>query len=267
MKKIFTIIALVATVLASCGKDEDNNDNGRSLAQQLQGKWMDAEHNGQPVPTNEKWVVTFTSDTTAIVSTSRADFTEVSEMWDAYRTCGVSIDGDKVTLSYEPNKRLRVVFEYDVDTVTSSEFKAHSVQRIYRDNEVVASREMDARYEKVPADYRQDIIGVWEGRVTSEGSDHDDDELHRWEYREDATYGYYDLVDGQWQLHENVFNEYFVDGVLLCSRWKDTGENDVELREWWEIASIENGQMNWTALRHREDGSAYTATFSMTKIQ
>ena len=263
MKKIFAILALVATVFASCGKDDDNDNN--KLAQQLLGRWMDAEHDGLPVVTNEKWVVTFTSDTSAIVSTSRADFTEEQEMWDAYRACSVVTDGDKVTLAYEPNKRVRVVFEYDVESITDSEFSAHSVQTIYIDNEVYADREMDVRYIKVPIDYRQEIIGMWEGRVTSEGSDHDDGELHRWEYRADGTYGYYDQVDGQWQLHENVFNEYFVDGVLLCTRWRDPDSD--ELREWWEIDTIANGQMNWTALRHRDDGSSYTATFSMNKVQ
>ena len=60
---------------------------------------------------------------------------------------------------------------------------------------------------------------------------------------------------------------YFVDGTLLCTRWRNTGDNEVEHREWWEIASIENGVMNWTALRQRDDGSTYTTTFSMTKVQ
>ena len=34
---------------------------------------------------------------------------------------------------------------------------------------------------------------------------------------------------------------------------------------WWEIESIKDGVMKWTALRMREDGTTYTATFSMTK--
>lgn len=63
----------------------------------------------------------------------------------------------------------------------------------------------------------------------------------------------------------NTMAEYFVDGVLLCSRWKNVGD-DTEKRESWEIASIENGVMKWTALRQREDGSTYTAQFSMTRV-
>lgn len=50
-------------------------------------------------------------------------------------------------------------------------------------------------------------------------------------------------------------------------RWKNNGENTVENREWWEIASIEDGVMNWTALRQHEDGTTYNATFSMTRVR
>ena len=52
-------------------------------------------------------------------------------------------------------------------------------------------------------------------------------------------------------------------GNLLCSRWINAG---TELREWWEIESIENGVMKWKALRQKVDGSTYTATFEMKKV-
>ena len=61
-----------------------------------------------------------------------------------------------------------------------------------------------------------------------------------------------------------TLSQYFVDGSLLCTRWVIDG---TENREWWEIASIADGVMNWTALRQREDGTTYTATFQMTKVQ
>jgi len=62
----------------------------------------------------------------------------------------------------------------------------------------------------------------------------------------------------------NTLNEYFVDGTLLCSRWIN---DENEFREWWEIASIKDGVMNWTALRANEDGTTYTATFEMKKVE
>jgi hypothetical protein len=54
-----------------------------------------------------------------------------------------------------------------------------------------------------------------------------------------------------------------VDGNLLCMRWINNG---AEYREWWEIASIEDNVMSWTALRKKADGTTYTASFSMTKV-
>ena len=84
---------------------------------------------------------------------------------------------------------------------------------------------------------------------------------------DDGTYVYYSLdADSNWTSDVNSMSHYFVDGSLLCTRWKNSGEDEVEHREWWEIASIENGVMNWTALRMHDDGTTYTATFSMTKV-
>lgn len=36
---------------------------------------------------------------------------------------------------------------------------------------------------------------------------------------------------------------------------------------WWEIESIKDCVMKWTALCMHEDGTTYTATFSMTKMK
>ncbi len=55
----------------------------------------------------------------------------------------------------------------------------------------------------------------------------------------------------------------YVDGNLLCHRWIDNG---VENREWWEI-TIADGKMNWTALCQNEDGTTFTATFEMKKVE
>ena len=111
------------------------------------------------------------------------------------------------------------------------------------------------------------IVGLWEGRSTGEHSEFDDGENHRWEYFSDGTFHYYEKVNGEWQQSKDEFADYFVDGVLLCTRWKNVGENTVVNREWWEIASINEGVMKWTALRQREDGSTYITTFEMKEIE
>ena len=121
------------------------------------------------------------------------------------------------------------------------------------------------RYDRITADYSQDILGTWEGKVTSAEDEHTDGEMHRWEYKADGTYAYYNKVGTEWVANNDVLAEYFVDGTLLCTRWKKTADSE-ELREWWEI-TIENGVMKWTALRKKADGSTYTATFEMTKVK
>jgi hypothetical protein len=124
---------------------------------------------------------------------------------------------------------------------------------------------MSMRLVKLAKDYRQDIIGLWEGKVSSDSSQFDDGQLHRWEYRADGNYVYYGLVKDKWEPIGGGFNQYLVDGNLLCTRWKNEGDEQ-ESREWWEIESIEDGVMKWKALRIGEDGAPYAASFTMTKV-
>ena len=120
------------------------------------------------------------------------------------------------------------------------------------------------RFVKITANYRAAILGTWQGHCTSEGSVFDDGEEHRWEYRADGTY-VYDRRDGTaWVPYGDDFAEYFVDGNLLCTRWRNSGE-ETENREWWEI-TIDGTQMHWTALRQNPDGTTFTATFEMSKV-
>ena len=69
----------------------------------------------------------------------------------------------------------------------------------------------------------------------------------------------------KWEPIGGGFNQYLVDGNLLCTRWKNEGDEQ-ESREWWEIESIEDGVMKWKALRVGEDGAPYAASFTMTKV-
>ena len=71
---------------------------------------------------------------------------------------------------------------------------------------------------------------------------------------------------GIWEAKDDEYSEYFVAGNLLCTRWKNAGEGTVENREWWEIRSIENDAMIWTALRQNEVGEQYVEAFTMYKV-
>lgn len=83
-----------------------------------------------------------------------------------------------------------------------------------------------------------------------------------------GTYVYYCCDEGQWKVSANTKNEYFVDGTLICTRWTDpVNYPGQELREWWEITSIENGVMTWKAVRTRQDGTTFVVTFTMQRVK
>ena len=156
------------------------------------------------------------------------------------------------------------MLEFIVTTINDKELIANRKVTVTIDGNVDLFIEDVIRLEKLISDYREDIVGTWQGRCTSEGSVFDDGQEHRWEYKADGTYVYYVKDGDDWVPYaDNTLNEYFVDGTLLCTRWID---NDVENREWWEI-TINGNKMNWTALRQKEDGTTFTATFEMKKVE
>lgn len=265
MKKAIYYVALATMVLVSCGKDKENDN----LAQQMIGKWMMYKFNEHIVPTNEKVVYTFESTTTGYLSASRVDFTEDHPKWSCRVPSEVTVEDDKIIMGGTLNKTTSFSAELLVKSISNTDMLTESKYTVYHNGDVLSNSEGLVLWKKVARDYSNDILGVWEGHVTSDqGSEFDDGELHRWEYLDNGNYIYYCQDDnGQWTSDVNEMAQYFVDGTLLCTRWKNTGESEVENREWWEIESIENGTMKWTALRLREDGSMYTATFSMTKVQ
>lgn len=83
------------------------------------------------------------------------------------------------------------------------------------DGNVVISEEGTFRFVKVNADYRQDILGLWEGRMTSEESEYGDNDIHRWEFLPDGTHHYYHKVGNTWVPSDDEYAEYFVDGNTL----------------------------------------------------
>ena len=234
-----------------------------NLAETIIGKWMVAELDGQLCPTNLKAVITFLSPTKAYGSLS--DF--YSESWNNQTSADVVINGNNVTLTAFENEHTKHVTETVIYSITDNEMILKSDWKVYVDGEVVINEVYDKeRYIRIADDFQDAIVGTWEGKVTSEDDEHTDGELHRWEYKADGTYVYYSQENGEWKAGADHMSDYFVDGTLLCTRWQHTADSE-ELREWWEIESIENGVMKWTALRMREDGSTYTATFEMTKVQ
>ncbi len=249
-----------ASLFTSCKKDEDNNLN---LEEKIIGKWMMADIDGQPALTNEKCVFAFLSPTKGYVSASLGIHSD-ADIWSSRLETDVAISGNKVTVTFHPDEHNTSVHEFNITAINDKEFTANQKVTVTIDGDVVISEEKAFRFIKVTADYTSAILGTWQGHCTSEGSVFDDGQEHRWQYNADGTYVYYAKDGDNWVPYGDDFAEYFVDGNLLCTRWRNSGEQ-TENREWWEI-TIDGTRMHWTALRQNPDGTTFTATFEMEKV-
>ena len=261
------LICGTATMFISCAANEDNPapvpQPDINLAEKIVGKWMVAELDGKACPTNLKAVVTFDSPTKA--SGSLSDF--YSESWNVDVEADVKIDGNKMIITAKEDDHTTHVLNVIVSSITDEDMVLSSEWTVLVDGKE-AHKEVyeEERWERVTKDYEAAFLGEWEGKVTRDLGDETNDELHRWECNADGTYSFFDLVDNKWVEAPHYLADYFVDGTLLCTRWQDTKDSE-ELREWWEIESIQDGVLKATALRVREDGSTYTATLQMTRVE
>jgi len=261
MKKLFMVLAATvicgACLFTSCKKDED-----LKIEEKIIGKWMPADIDGQPVLTDKKSVYTFVSASKAYMSVSTNPQQGEGTVWNDQKELDVTISGNTMTLTNHSDEHTTMVEEFTVTAINGSEFTANHKLTVKVDGSVVLSNEGVIRFVKQTADYSAAILGTWQGHCTSAGSVFDDGQEHRWQYNADGTYVYYVKDGDNWVPGDNTLNEYFVDGTLLCTRWVDNGQ---ENREWWEI-SINGNRMNWTALRQNADGTTFTATFEMEKV-
>ena len=274
-KNLLWMLASILTCCASMLTACSSNDNPvveepviDNLAVKILGKWMMAETDGKPVPTDSKQVITYESGSKLYYSLSINAISDLN-VWVNHCEGRYMIYGNNLSqvveladanIKFTQSPNIISITDNDMYLITNNEtFVDGKSHRITKD--------LNERKVRVTHDYSADIIGIWEGRQTSEEDVHSDGQLHRWEYKADGTFVYYRQDDnGEWVDDVNSMAEYFVDGVLLCTRWKNVGD-DTEYRESWEIASIENDRMNWTAIRQKADGSTYTADFSMTRVK
>ena len=261
---------LTATMLTACNNDDDDNTGINNLDETIKGKWMMAEADGKLVPTDSKQVVTYESASKYYYSLSISAISDLN-LWVNRCEGQYTNNGNKLSHTVEvPNTTPHISFaqQFEVLSINDDEMQLIANNKTFKDGELYRNtKDLKERKVRVTKDYSKDIIGTWEGQQTSDKDTHSDGKPHRWEYKADGTFVYYSQNDkGEWVNRENTMAEYFVDGILLCSRWKNVGD-DTEKRESWEIASIKDGKMEWTALRQAADGSYYTATFSMTQVK
>ena len=259
---IAAIVVCGAMVFTSCSDDKDSvSDN---LSKKILGKWMKSEQNGQPLPTDKKMVYTFVSPTKAYMSASIDASPEVGTHWITQLEADVTISGNKVSLTSYSEEGATMVVDYIITAIDDKSFTANHKVTITLDGTVVYVVEDILRFEKITTNYAANIFGMWECTGISGGDTYNDANA-RLEFKADGTYNFYRKTDGgQWEaVTTREFQEYFVDGYLLNTRWKDAG--GLESREWWEIKSLKDGKMQWKALRQNADGTTFEQTVDWEK--
>ena len=267
MKKSLFMLALAATVFIACDKDEKNDDVvvNDNLSEVILGKWVHVEENGTPVETNFKSVTDIVS--TSKVYISVAARIDTVEKWVNRAEIGLVVGANKFVLINRIDEKTISETEMNVTSLSADEIVANSQSRTIVNGDTTNYKINVEHFKKINVDYSDAIIGTWEGRCTSsDGSVFDDGENHRWEYRSDGNYYYYYKENGKWKLSEPVYSNYFVQGPMLFTRWQNVG-SDEKNNENWEIESIKDNVMKWSALRKKENGSTYTVTFEMRKVQ
>ena len=284
MNKISRIVFAVAflcgaCVLTSCDKDDEKSAD-EQLTEKILGKWILSESSGAKVATDLKMVTTFkktasglkayASVSSFVMPTTGQQADADDNQWKHMSEDDVTIENGKLTIISKDSVMSRKIEHYvlEGDAKSLKVFTTTSVS--VGGAEYSGMMEHSEVWTKVNVDYSDDILGLWEGSASTE-SKYDDGDVHRWRYLPDGTYVYYLRNEqGEWVPSESVFSTYFVDGNLLCTRWKNVGENEKENREWWEIESIDGNEMKWTALRREFTGmqvKEYTASFSMRKVK
>lgn len=261
-------VALICgtSVFTSCSSDIDDNpvDNNR-LAEELVGKWLFVESDGEEVLTEEASVTTFVMEGSmlkAYFSISLKDY----GLWVFKQPVAVSIDGTDVTLTMQADD-MTVEEKMTGITVSGDELRYTSLHTtIMRDGQVIASwGPNQVRCTKVYNDYAPIMIGHWEGTFISDEPGALPETLCE-DYYADGTSKEYVLVDGQWVVDETEYTEYFVDGNLLFTRWKYDGSEEER-----ENCIIESFVGNTMILRQivEEDGKrvTYTTTTKRSDLQ
>ena len=176
-----------ACLLTSCKKDEN-----LKLEEKIIGKWILAETNGKPTPTNNKYVVTFTSPTKGYRCASFNEYagSELETLWNDRQEFDYTIEGNVVTITMMVNDHLTVVDEMKVSSITDSEVQCNLKVSWMVDGTVIRTVEESIRAVKVTYNYREAVLGMWECQELT-GIETYNNANARLEFFADGTYNYW----------------------------------------------------------------------------
>ena len=254
------------SVFTSCTSDNDDNPVGdNSLMEMIVGKWIHTDTDGEAVTTDMMSVYTFTKDGSALKGWYSMSMTEIG-VWAYNQETDVAVSGNTITMtSHLADGQLSVVELTNV-SVSGDDLRFTAKTTLSKDGQVTATYgPRQEHFTRIEADYTEAVVGLWEITFTSDNPEYESSEPYRELYRADGTASFYDLIDGQWVEEETTYSEYFADGPLFCFRWQKPGQEG--RHENWEIVSCTGDEMVNKALHRRTDGSTYTITAHLTKVE
>ena len=263
MKKLFIIMAAVTMLFVSCKKDKKDNPvvPTPTIAEQLVGKWLNVESAGLPLTSDIMSVSTFVkegSDYKCYYSISEADY----DVWFYKKQADVTVDGNTIMVTLNVDDITTVEEMTDI-TVNGDDLYYIGKTTLYIYGEEIASYgPCQEHYVKVNDDFSQIVIGRWEGTVTSDEPGFEPMPFCE-KYLADGTNIEYELIDGQWVEKETVYAEYFIDGILMCTRWQYP-ECEEERENCVLVSYVDNTMI--VKEKVMRDGQIYTQTSTLTKV-
>jgi len=263
--KFFLALTLIAFCATACKTDQPQDE---PLQLDILGTWRSISNNGKQLTTNERTIISYISANKKTMSLARyiAEFDFFT--WRNKAMGDYSFDGRNLIQDAADPGTSHICTAQAMSEQTMCVWYNMFVDK--RGNQYPMQDVMV--YERVPENlgYEELIIGLWEG-VSQTGEQTYGDEKHRWEYksmdrRGYYTYVYYDWDENakQWVASKQAVSDYNVHGSWLATRWQPQGSADT-FYEWWDIDSITDTEMRWSALREK-GGKQYTATFTFKRI-
>ena len=260
-----TLCICGASAFTSCSNNDDNPVVDNSLAEKIVGKWIHADTDGETVTTDMKSVYTFTKNGSALKGFYSMSMAE-SGVWVYRQETDLTISGNTITMTSRLADGQQSVVELTAVTVSGDDLRFTAKTTLSKDGQVTATYgPRQEHFTRTEADYTEAVVGLWEITFTSDNPEYESSEPYRELYRSDGTASFYDLIDGQWVEEETTYNEYFADGPLFCFRWQKPGQEG--RHENWEIVSCTGSEMVNKALHWRTDGSTYTITAHLKKVE
>ena len=135
----------------------------------------------------------------------------------------MAITDNKVKNTIVINEHLTVIDDMTITNITDTDTWGDLKISWMVDGTEAKTVEESIRTVKVTDDYSQAVLGTWECLEITGGETNNDDNA-RLEFLANGTYNFYRLNDaGVWTLVPRERNEFFVDGILLCTPgWKRT---------------------------------------------